>query len=74
MARTFQTVTAGELRNGDLLRLGTSENFVLIADAQTDGEDVALTIYNGPVPNKYGPTLRYLRSKPLELSMRDAKP
>lgn len=72
--RTHVNTTAADLRNGDLLRIGSSTNYVLIYDAQPDGNKIAVTIYNGTVPNSNGATLRFEPKTPVALSMRDALP
>ncbi len=70
------TVKAADLRRGDLLRLGDSTNYVLVASAElnTDGY-VAVTLYHGSEPEPGGhPTLVYRAETPLSLSMRDCQP
>lgn len=72
--RTHIHTTAADLRNGDLLRINASTNYVLVYDAQPDGDKIAITIYSGDVPNSNGATLRYAPDRPVDLSMRDARP
>lgn len=67
-----QTVTATDLRDGDLMRLGDSTNYVLIADAQPANGRIALTIYDGTEPNANGPTLHLDPNATVSLSMRGA--
>ncbi len=70
--RNHIAIPDSDLRDGDLMRLGGSTNYVLVADAQTVNGQISVTIYNGTVPNENGPTLTYDRSETVHLSMRDA--
>jgi hypothetical protein len=63
-------VTASELRKGDLLRMGVSENYVLVAGTTTRNGKIHVTICNGSVANDY-PTFAYEPIEPLQLSRRD---
>ena len=65
------TVKAGELRKGDLLRLGVSTNYVLVASAVLGGGgQVHVTVYNGSTPYDH-PTLHYAPARQLQLARRD---
>jgi hypothetical protein len=60
--------TAGELRHGDLLRLGRSgDTYVLVDSTTITGDEVNVTLYDGPNPARK-PTLRYRTSDPVQLS------
>ncbi|MEV0214396.1 hypothetical protein [Micromonospora sp. NPDC050695] len=72
--RTHIPTTASDLRNGDLLRIGSSTNYVLIYDAQPADDKIAVTIYSGTVPNSNGATLRFEPTAQVDLSMRNARP
>ncbi|MDG4792108.1 hypothetical protein O7626_40550 [Micromonospora sp. WMMD1102] len=69
-----QPVPASDLRDGDLMRVGSSTNYVLVADAQPVNDLIVVTIYNGQVSNSNGATLRFAPDDTVFLSMRDAKP
>ena len=64
------TIKARELRKGDLLRLGVSTNYVLVASAIQGGGEVHVTVYNGSTPNDR-PTLHYAPDQELQLARRD---
>lgn len=67
-------VDATDLRDGDLMRIGPSTNYVLVADAQTGSDGrIDVTIYNGSEPND-APTLRLDPHAKVSLSMRGARP
>lgn len=45
-------IKASQLRDGHLLRLGVSTNYVKVASAAvTEDGEVAVTVYNGETPN-----------------------
>lgn len=64
------TIAAAELRKGDLLRLGVSTNYVLVARATEGGGEVHVTVYNGSTPHER-PTLHYAPDRQLQLARRD---
>jgi hypothetical protein len=64
------TVKARELRKGDLLRLGVSTSYVLVASAVQGGGEVHVTVYNGTTPYDQ-PTLHYAPGQELQLARRD---
>lgn len=66
-----QPVKASDLRDGDLMRIGSSTNYVLVADAPIVNGKVAVTIYNGETPNDF-PTLSFEPGNTVHLSMRNA--
>jgi hypothetical protein len=74
MAIQHQSIPASDLRDGDLMRISSSTNYVLVADAQPIDGRIAVTIYSGEVPNSNGATLRFAPNDTVSLSMRDAKP
>lgn len=68
-----QPVKARDLRDGDLMRIGSSTNYVLVADAQPIDGCTWVTIYDGETPHTK-PTLLFLADDTVYLSMRTAKP
>lgn len=60
---------AWELRDGDVLRIGTSGNYVRVADAVIAGGTVNVTIYDGPTPTT-SPTLVYMADVEVYVSAR----
>lgn len=61
------TIPARELRKGDLLRIGVSTNYVLVADATEAAGQIKVTIYNGEIPNDE-PTLSFPADQEVALS------
>lgn len=46
--------TASDLRNGHIIRIGDSENYVKVASAEmAEGGRITVTIYNGDVPQDH---------------------
>lgn len=68
------SLKAGELREGDVIRIGTSENYILAAEVIREGRDVAVWAYDGPAKAKYGPSLRFKDSDNVSVSVRDMIP
>jgi hypothetical protein len=67
-------VPVRDLRDGDLMRIGSSTTYVLVAHAVpcTDGT-VVVTIYDGDMPAE-GPTLRFSDDIEVTLRARDLHP
>jgi hypothetical protein len=73
MTIRHQTVKGRELRKGDLMRLGFSTNYVLVADATTISGLTRVTVYNGDVPAPNW-TLSFDPEEPLSLAARGLGP
>ncbi len=63
-----QDIPAGDLRNGHLLRLGVSTNYVKVASTEIRGGQVDVTIYNGSTPYPR-PTLHYRADETVQVSL-----
>lgn len=64
------TLKASDLRNGDVLRLGKSENYVLVSSTEKRGSRVHVTIYNGSVPDS-APFRSYAAAEDVQVSRRN---
>lgn len=69
-----QTIKARDLRAGDLMRLGSSTNYVLISSATMLGDRVSLTRYNGNDPELDGPSFTRGADEDVDLSGRGLDP
>lgn len=68
------TIKAADLREGDLMRLGSSTNYVLISSAGVVGRRVLLTTYSGDDPQLDGPVFGREPDEDIELAARDLGP
>jgi hypothetical protein len=65
---------ASDLREGDVIRIGVSENYILAAEINREGRNVEVWAYDGPVKAKLGPSLRFKATDGVQVSVRDAIP
>jgi hypothetical protein len=72
--RQHQTIKASDLRPGDLMRLGSGTNYVLISSAAVVGGRVVITAYNGEDPQLNGPVFGRDPDEDVELSGRALGP
>lgn len=68
MAMRHITIKASELGEGDLMRIGSSTNYVLVYSAKEVDSRIAVTIYSGDEPNPNGATLHLKPSDTASLS------
>jgi hypothetical protein len=69
MPITHMTITASELRDGDLLHIGSSTNYVLVAHAELDAhKTIAVTTYDGNDVVHDKPFLHFYPWEQVELS------
>lgn len=64
------TIKAADLRNGDVLRLGKSDNYVLVSSTEKRAGRVHVTIYNGSVPQP-APFRSYAAAEDVQVSRRN---
>ncbi len=74
MAIKHTDIAARDLTDGDVLRIGSSTNYVLVHSAEHSPSGVDVTVYNGDVPNPDGATLNFDAAERVSLSMRGARP
>jgi translation elongation factor P/translation initiation factor 5A len=67
-------VKASELREGDVIRIGKSENYILAAEIIREGRQVSVWAYDGPNKAQYGPSLRFKGGDDVQVSVRDMLP
>jgi len=72
--RQHQTIKARDLRTGDLMRLRSSTNYVLISSVLISGERVDVTVYNGDDPQLGSATIARGVDDDVELSGRGLGP
>jgi len=76
MGITHEIVKAADLREGDLIRIGISTNYILAAEVTESAGEIEVFAYDGdkPADKTYGPSLRFRPGDDVALSMRDAAP
>lgn len=67
-----QKIPARDLRDGDLMRCGVGNSYVLVADATEEGGRIVVTIYDGVTP-KQEPTYRFEPDKIVSLTGRNLR-
>jgi tRNA A37 threonylcarbamoyladenosine synthetase subunit TsaC/SUA5/YrdC len=71
---SHQTIAARELREGDLMQIGTGTTYVLVADAERTEAGIVVTLYDGNGVPDDGPYKTFPPSTKVRLSMRNASP
>lgn len=74
MSTVHMTVKASELRPGDVIRIGRSENYVLAYEIIPVGSSVAVWASDGAGRAAYGPSLRLKSGDQVLVSRRDYRP
>jgi hypothetical protein len=67
-------VNARDLRTGDLMRVGVSTNYVLVAKVERVAGGVSVTLYDGNGQPQNTPYKTFRPNAQIALSMRDASP
>lgn len=67
-------VRASELRSGDVIRIGKSENYILAFEINRTGNTIEVWAADGSKKALYGPSLRFKASEQASVSRRDYCP
>jgi hypothetical protein len=74
MSIVHTTIKASDLRPGDVIRIGTSENYVLAYEIIPTGSGVAVWASDGAGKAALGPSLRLRAGDRVLVSRRDYRP
>jgi hypothetical protein len=74
MSFVHETVKASELRSGDVIRIGTSENYILAFEVIQTGREIAVWGADGNEKARLGPSLRFKAGDKALVSRRDYRP
>jgi hypothetical protein len=67
-------IKATELRPGDVIRIGASENYILAFEIIRTGNEIAVWAADGSKKALHGPSLRFKASAKAQVSRRDLRP
>ena len=74
MSIVHTAVKASDLRPGDVIRIGVSENYILAYEITRAGDEIAVWAEGASQRPEWGPSLRFKASDKAFVSRRDYRP